>query len=173
MKKKYDTTWKIEIKIKLRARIICSGRWTDVSMCSRYAGTVYTRVYEIPDERSPWTFHTHSHPRNTYATAKGPAHARKGNEAWFQLSDITLLAGSIICSVIAIVVKKKGSIIGNERTRVIFARSTRFSISSSMARYRYSFQNIILRFWSFYCLLLYYCYKRIAIFYNNVFSIIF
>lgn len=94
--KKYDT-WKydIEIKIKLRARIICSGRWTDVCMYLRYTGTACTRVYEIPDERSPWTFpHTRTLARlYTYATAKGPAHTRKGNEAWFQLSGITLLAG--------------------------------------------------------------------------------
>lgn len=90
---KKNNTWKIEIQIKPPARAICSGRWTFLRTRDTYAGTTCTKLYGIPDERSPWTLpHTVTLARSyTYTAAKGPA--RKVNEAWFQLSGITLLAG--------------------------------------------------------------------------------
>lgn len=90
---KKNNIWKIEIQTKLLARAICSGQWTFLR--TRDTGTTRTKLYGIPDVRSPWTIpHTITFARSyTYAAAKGPAHARKGNEAWFQLSGITLLAG--------------------------------------------------------------------------------
>lgn len=75
----------MEIKIKLRTKIIYSDRWTDISMCSRYAGTAcITEFMRFLTSAHPEHFHTLAPSRAhicTYATAKGPAHARKGNEA--------------------------------------------------------------------------------------------
>lgn len=117
---------------KATGRTICSDCWTFLRTRDTYAGTSCTKLYGIPDERSPWTLpHTVTLAFSyTYMAAKGPAHARKGNEAWFQLSGITLLAS---CHYLSGYrdwrgEESAGSIIGNERaSRVIFVRPAMIS----------------------------------------------